>query len=339
MTQTTTPAVSAVHPELQLAAREALEGKRRGLRAILPFLGPAFIACVAYIDPGNFATNISGGAEFGYALLWVIAMANLMAMLIQSMSAKLGIATGRNLAELCGERFPTGVSYTLWITQEVMAMATDLAEFLGAAIGINLLFGIPMIYAGLITAVGVFGILAVQGNGFRGIEWFITAMVGIIAGCYLVETLLAKAELGNACDTERLLELVERPVEAGRAIRLGDPEHPGGSARVEVEDNPAAMTSRSPAVSARRAASISGERPSGNRSSKRSGEAVSCSRRCRRVSERRMRSSATVRATWQSQVRAEPRLGSNRCQRRSARSNVSPARSSARNRSPVNQAR
>src|SRR5712691_3263891 len=128
------------HPEVQLAARDAIQGKTRGLRAILPFLGPAFIACVAYIDPGNFATNISGGAQFGYALLWVILLANVMAMLLQSLSAKLGIATGKNLAEMCRERFPAWVCYVLWITQEVTAMATDLAEFLGAAIGFTLLF-------------------------------------------------------------------------------------------------------------------------------------------------------------------------------------------------------
>ena len=109
MARTTDPADARglVHPELQLAAREAIEGKRRGVRALIPFLGPAIIASIAYIDPGNFATNIQGGAQFGYALLWVILLANLMAMLLQSMSAKLGIATGKNLAEMCRERFPT----------------------------------------------------------------------------------------------------------------------------------------------------------------------------------------------------------------------------------------
>jgi len=189
--------VALAHPKLQQAAQEAILGKRRGLCALLPFLGPAFIACVAYVDPGNFATNISGGAEFGYALLWVIAMANLMAMLIQSMSAKLGIATGHNLAEMCREHFPTWVNYTLWLSQEFMAMATDLAEFLGAAIGLYLLFGIPMIWAGLLTGIGVFLVLAVQGNGFRGMEIFITLMVGIIVGCYVIETVLAKPNFGQ----------------------------------------------------------------------------------------------------------------------------------------------
>lgn len=186
-----------VHPKLQRAAREAIRGERRGLRAILPFLGPAIIASVAYIDPGNFATNVQGGALFGYALLWVIVLANLMAMLLQSLSAKLGIATGRNLAEMCRDHFPTWLCYVFWITQEVTAMATDLAEFLGAAIGFNLLFGIPMFLAALITGVGVFAALAFQGKGFRGLELFIAAMVGIIAGSYLIETLLAKPDWGQ----------------------------------------------------------------------------------------------------------------------------------------------
>jgi manganese transport protein len=190
-------AESLVHPNLQMAAREAIQGKRRGLRALLPFLGPAIIASVAYIDPGNFATNISGGAQFGYALLWVIVLANLMAMLLQSLSAKLGIATGRNLAEMCRERFPAWICYVFWITQEITAMATDLAEFLGAAIGFNLLFGIPLLLAGLLTGIGVFLILAYQGKGFRSIEAFIAVMVGIIAGSYIIETLLARPDWGQ----------------------------------------------------------------------------------------------------------------------------------------------
>ena len=186
-----------VHPGLQLAAREAIAGNRRGIRAILPFLGPAIIASVAYIDPGNFATNISGGALFGYALLWVILLANLMAMLLQSLSAKLGIATGHNLAEMCREHFPHRLNVAFWITQEVAAMATDLAEFLGAAIGFNLLLGIPLFLAALITGIAVYGILAFQGKGFRGIEAFIALMVGIIAGSYIVETILAKPDWGQ----------------------------------------------------------------------------------------------------------------------------------------------
>ncbi len=129
------------------AARAVLEGRKKGLLAILPFLGPAFIACVAYIDPGNFATNIAGGSAFGYKLLWVIALANLMAMLLQTMSAKLGLATGKNLAELCRQEFRKPVVYAMWIVSEIMAMSTDLAEFLGASIAINLLFSIPLLCA------------------------------------------------------------------------------------------------------------------------------------------------------------------------------------------------
>ncbi|HLJ58537.1 MAG TPA: Nramp family divalent metal transporter [bacterium] len=185
------------HPKVQLAARDAIEGKTRGLRAILPFVGPAFIACIAYIDPGNFATNIQGGAQFGYALLWVVLMANLMAMLIQSLAAKLGIATGLNLAEMCRARFAPWVSYVLWITQEITAMATDLAEVLGAAIGITLLTGIPMFTSALITGIGVFVILALQGNGFRQLEAFIGGCAGAIALCYVAETFLAKPDWGQ----------------------------------------------------------------------------------------------------------------------------------------------
>ena len=185
------------HREVQLAAREAIHGRTRGLRAILPFLGPAFIASIAYVDPGNFATNISAGAQFGYALLWVILLANLMAMLIQGLAAKLGIATGMDLAELCRARFPTWVCYFLWVSQEITAMATDLAEFLGASIGINLLTGMPLIAAAVITGVAVFVILALQGNGFRGLEAFIGACALVIAMCYLVETVLAGPDWGQ----------------------------------------------------------------------------------------------------------------------------------------------
>jgi manganese transport protein len=189
--------VAHPHPELQRAARDAILGRVRGLRAILPFVGPAFIACIAYIDPGNFATNIQGGAEFGYALLWVILLANLMAMLIQGLSAKLGIATGMNLAELCRAHFAPWVNYGLWISQEITAMATDLAEVLGAAIGISLLTGLPMFVSALITGILVFVILAIQGNGFRQLEAFIGGCAGVIAACYLVETFLAKPNWGQ----------------------------------------------------------------------------------------------------------------------------------------------
>lgn len=179
------------------AAREALSGQRRGLRAVLPFLGPAFIAAVAYIDPGNFATNIQSGAEFGYNLLWVVLLANLMAMLIQSLSAKLGIATGKNLPELCRERFPVRVVVGMWIVSEVAAMATDLAEFLGATIGLSLLFHIPMIVGTLITGAATYAILMLDRKGFRPLEALIGTLVGVIAASYLVETLLSRPNWGQ----------------------------------------------------------------------------------------------------------------------------------------------
>jgi manganese transport protein len=174
------------------AAAESLSGERRGLRALWPFLGPAFIASVAYVDPGNFATNMAAGARFGYLLLWVIVAANLMAMLIQAMSAKLGIATGQNLPEVCRDRFPRPVTVGLWIQAEAIAMATDLAEFLGAALGINLLFGIPLFVAGLITGVVAFGILALQSRGFRRLEAAIAGLVGVIVISFGVQVFVAK---------------------------------------------------------------------------------------------------------------------------------------------------
>lgn len=167
------------------------------LRRILPYLGPAFIASVAYIDPGNFATNISGGAAFGYLLLWVILMSNLMAMLIQTLSAKLGIATGRNLAELCRDRFSPLVVVGMWILAELVAMATDLAEFLGAAIGFNLLFHLPLLVAGVLTGVVTFLILALERYGFRPLEAVITGFVGIIAISYIIETALVHPDWGQ----------------------------------------------------------------------------------------------------------------------------------------------
>src|SRR2546428_5908784 len=179
------------------AARAALDGRKKGLLAILPFLGPAFIACVAYIDPGNYATNIQGGSAFGYNLLWVIVLANLMALLLQTMSAKLGLATGHNLAELCRLQFRKPVVYTMWIISEIAAMATDLAEFLGASIAINLLFGIPLLYATLITGVVTYLILTLERHGFRPIEAVITALVGVIAVCYLIETFFSHPNWGQ----------------------------------------------------------------------------------------------------------------------------------------------
>jgi manganese transport protein len=153
---------------------------RGGLRGPLALLGPAFVAAVAYIDPGNFATNIAGGAKYGYLLVWVIVAANLVAMLVQYLSAKTGIATGRNLPELCREHLPRPASIGLWIQAEAIAIATDLAEFVGAAIALNLLFGVPPFAAGLITAVVAFAILGLQTRGYRRFELAIAGLLGIV---------------------------------------------------------------------------------------------------------------------------------------------------------------
>ncbi|HEX7278479.1 MAG TPA: Nramp family divalent metal transporter [Solirubrobacterales bacterium] len=179
------------------AARQSLEGRRRGVRRVWPFLGPAFVAAVAYIDPGNFATNISGGAQFGYLLLWVVLTANLIAMLVQTQSAKLGIATGRNLAELCRERFSRRTSIGLWLQAEVVAMATDIAEVVGAALALNLLFGIPLFPAGLIAGAGAFAILALQQLGLRRLEAGITALVGVVVASFVFELFDANPDGGE----------------------------------------------------------------------------------------------------------------------------------------------
>ena len=175
-------------PRTLTAAREVLEGRRHGVKVLLPFLGPAFIASVAYVDPGNFATNIQSGALFGYNLLWVVVLANLMAMLFQNLSAKLGIATGRNLAELCGQEFRKSSVIPMWIVSEIAAMATDLAEFLGATLALNLLFGIPLIYATLVTGVVTYAFLMLDRYGFRPLEIVIGALVAVVALSYMVET-------------------------------------------------------------------------------------------------------------------------------------------------------
>ena len=179
---------------LDVLADRSTKGR---LSRLLPFMGPAFIASVAYIDPGNFATNIQGGAKFGYTLLWVIVASNLMAMLLQALSAKLGIATGLNLAEHCRRRFPHPVVVIMWGVMEIVAMATDLAEFLGAAVGFNLLFGIPLWLAGILTAIATFLILGLERFGFRPIEAVITALVGIVSVSYLIETILGKPDWRN----------------------------------------------------------------------------------------------------------------------------------------------
>ncbi|HUZ15798.1 MAG TPA: Nramp family divalent metal transporter [Gaiellaceae bacterium] len=157
-------------------------------RATLAMLGPAFVASVAYVDPGNFATNVQGGARYGYLLLWVVLAANLMAMLIQYLSAKLGVVTDRSLPELCRDRYPRPVAWGLWLQAEAMAMATDVAEFLGAALGLNLLFHVPLLPAGFITGVIAFGLLELQRRGFRPFELAITALLGLILLGFLYET-------------------------------------------------------------------------------------------------------------------------------------------------------
>lgn len=176
----------------ETTAQEVLAGrsKKGFFTKLLPFVGPAFIASVAYIDPGNFATNIQGGARFGYQLLWVIVASNLMAMLIQSLSAKLGIASGLNLAEQCRLNFRRPVVLSMWVLMELVSMATDLAEFLGAALGFNLLFGIPLWIAGLLTVVVTFVILGLERYGFRPLEAVITSLIAVVAVSYLIETVL-----------------------------------------------------------------------------------------------------------------------------------------------------
>src|SRR5437870_313452 len=180
---------------LAIEAREAgitpLEALlRRGrVRAMLAMLGPAFVASIAYVDPGNFATNVQSGAKYGYLLLWVVLAANLIAMLIQYLSAKLGVVTDHNLAEQIRVRYARPVSWGMWVQAEIMAMSTDIAEFLGAALGLNLLFGVPLLPAGLITAVIAFGILELQNHGYRRFELAITALLGIIFAGFLYEAL------------------------------------------------------------------------------------------------------------------------------------------------------
>ncbi|WP_175772536.1 Nramp family divalent metal transporter [Paraburkholderia phenazinium] len=171
--------------------REALEGRRRGPRVMLSFVGPAVVASIAYMDPGNFATNIQAGAGYGYTLLWVVAVANIVAMLFQSLSAKLGLVTGRNLAELCRESLPHRYVYAMWGMSEIAAMATDLAEFVGGAIGVSLLLHLPMMASMLVTGVVTYGLLQFERKGFRPLELVIAALVGVIGLCYLAELLIA----------------------------------------------------------------------------------------------------------------------------------------------------
>lgn len=175
------------------AIRDALGSNRSSWRNALLFAGPAVIASIAYMDPGNFATNIQAGAKYGYALLWVVVMANLIAMLFQALSAKLGIVTGRNLAEMCRERFPVA-RWPMWVVSEIAAMATDLAEFLGGAIGLALLFNMPLMAGMAVTAIVTYAILLIENRGFRPMEMVIGALVGTIALCYLVEMFIAPVD-------------------------------------------------------------------------------------------------------------------------------------------------
>jgi manganese transport protein len=199
-----------------LAAQQALAGERRGLRALLPFLGPAFIAAVAYVDPGNFATNMASGAQFGYALGWVVLTANLFAMLVQSLSAKLGIATGLSLPEVCRDRLPRRFVIFLWLQAEAIAMATDLAEFTGAALGLHLLFGLSMWASAVLAGIATFAVLAMEVHGFRRLEAVITALVGVVVLAFGLEL------------------LASRPPPGAVAAGALAPRLPGGSALLAV---------------------------------------------------------------------------------------------------------
>ena len=179
------------------AAERVLAGDRRGVRAVLPFLGPAFIAAVAYVDPGNFATNMAAGSQFGYMLLWVVLAANLMAMLVQSMSAKLGIATGRSLPEVCRDRFPFRVVVLLWLQAEAVAMATDLAEFVGAALGLHLVFGLSLWASAGLTGVATFTILGMQVWGFRRLEATLTGLVAVVVLAFGLEMLRSRPSVSG----------------------------------------------------------------------------------------------------------------------------------------------
>jgi len=180
------------------AARGLLAGQRRGIGSYLAFAGPAVVVSIAYMDPGNFATNIQAGAKYGYGLLWVVLLANLIAMLFQALSAKLGIVTGRNLAEMCRDQFPRPVVWAMWVISEIAAMATDLAEFLGGAVGLSLLFQMPLLAGMGVTAVVTYGILMFERSGFRSVELIIGGLVGIIGLCYLIEMFIVPVDWSAA---------------------------------------------------------------------------------------------------------------------------------------------
>ncbi|MDB6043962.1 MAG: Mn2 and Fe2 transporter of the family [Gammaproteobacteria bacterium] len=190
--------ISGATLQTELATRDALEGRRKGLRAFLPFAGPAIMASVAYMDPGNFATNIQAGSTYGYQLLWVVLIANVVAMLFQAMSAKLGIVTGRNLAQLCREQLPRPIVIGMWLASEVAAIATDIAEFIGGALGLSLLFHISLMYGLSITGIVTFALLRLDKSGFRPLELVIAALVGVIGLSYLCELVIAQPDWGTA---------------------------------------------------------------------------------------------------------------------------------------------
>ena len=191
--------IKAGDSQTVISAKEVLSGtsKKNWFARLLPFMGPAFIASIAYMDPGNFATNIQGGAQLGLELLWVIVASNLIAMLLQSLAAKLGIASGKNLAEHCRDQYPQWLIWIMWGVAELVAISTDLAEFLGAALGFYLVFGIPLLWAGIITALITFLILGLERYGFRPLEAVITGFVGIVGLSYLVEIFLVKPNWGD----------------------------------------------------------------------------------------------------------------------------------------------
>ncbi|MGL6019669.1 MAG: Nramp family divalent metal transporter, partial [Gibbsiella quercinecans] len=181
-----------------IAIGKALAGRSKGLLTPFLFAGPAVVASIAYMDPGNFATNIQAGSRYGYSLLWVVVMANLIAMLFQALSAKLGIVTQRNLAEMCRDQFSRPVVIGMWVLSEVAAMATDLAEFLGGAIALALLFHMPLLVGMGVTAVITYALLLIEKKGFRPIELVIGALVGVIALCYLIEMFIVPVDWAAA---------------------------------------------------------------------------------------------------------------------------------------------
>src|SRR5471032_1950333 len=189
---------SSLTERTNTAIGDALSGRKSGLMTPLLFAGPAVIASIAYMDPGNFATNIQAGARYGYGLLWVVLLANLIAMLFQALSAKLGIVTGRNLAEMCRDHFSRPVVLAMWVISEIAAMATDLAEFLGGAVGLALLFKMPLIAGMGVTAVITYAILMVESRGFRPVELIIGSLVGIIGLCYLIEMFIVPVDWSAA---------------------------------------------------------------------------------------------------------------------------------------------